>query len=330
MPLVSRLPRRTRPVTEADFEGVDRLNYLGKDKVDYLLSQWNERIPLMPYQIVSLFDQLEPYGFVVEIDVNRSGEFSLDVKLGTEDYASRFIDFTAMEYIHSDMRLNSVLQKRGIGRFLAGIYTEFAAVLGLKRIEFTATNAMGGYVWAKMGAKFDFVFGAMQEPAKLRNLILERLKTINGLIPQEIYTRVEELVDWEDPDAIHQLAILDLDVSDLIDPNSFVSDGEFVKNIAGQFRKKGQTKDEEALKTHLDRIQNIIGSCKEKEIPLTLGKFLLAGQSYPAVFDYMDMKQMKYLADYVGGLQFTDIVPDQLREPIIPAQRIRKSELVFA
>lgn len=188
---------------------------------------------------------------------------------------------------------------------------ELNVPMGIQSDHFIAGDHLGGYAWARMGADFDLkAHDALRDIRSTSQKAALRLRTVQHLLPKEIYNYAKRLSAFQNAGDVSRLAAIDYVLTGVVTSEFYDKECRGFDILNSGLRGSGACSSSMAALQEANKIKKLISSCEENDIPLTAGKLCLIGSCWPARFDYTDDAQMKQVADYVGGFKFSEIRSD--------------------
>jgi hypothetical protein len=315
----STLPKRTAPVTKADFENLPRpiqirsvLNGAiqeGGPVIDF----WNRHVPYHPYDIDELFmGELDScYRLGIRQDRNSLEFHGINPRF-QHDFSFRLmVEFhdNAKLIRGSDINVTVSKQGQGIGKKIFKAFNECALALGFESFEFLAMLENGAYTWAKLGVKLDTSPDPFFSSAQLSDLIRKRFLSV-----QQVLASMNQSLNSYDINAVKIFSSLanPFDVRDLarlpvnipvpfvmreINQNKFLFEDAF-KTADGRISNTAL----DAFEDQGAKLKSVFRRAHDKGLEvIPIGRVLLGGLGYPAIIDFSDQKQMEDIGKQSGG-----------------------------
>lgn len=335
----SILPKRTAPVTAADFENLPRpiqtqsiLNGAiqeGGPVIDF----WNKHVPYHPQHINDLFMEDLDSGYRLGIRHDQNClEFHAIHPKSQNDFSFRlmvkFQDGATVTQ-GSDINVSAHKQGQGIGTKIFKAFNECALALGQSFFPFTASLEGGAYTWAKLGAKLDFTrdstFNALSTRNQVSDLVLNRFLSLQQVLslagePLNSYSAnaVKICSSLTNPFDLRQLARLPINIPvsgviRAINQNGLL----FEEALVDSLESAGRPIYDVTLNTfHCqgEKLKSVFRKAHDKGLnTVPIGRVLLGGLNYPAIIDFADQAQMDDIGKHSGG--WRTIVP--VRERVL-------------
>lgn len=290
-----------------DFHSVRDLDYLRRNDYAHAnferLDFWNLNIPLSPQDFYNIMTAGLPartqvvLSYFAGVSLTTNTTISVSAANSSDFDDSRQIDFKRGIISTGNIEVDEACQGQGIGRRLIANYIELGKALGLNFFEAKAGNLNGAYTWAKFGIYLDMDDKLSANRAGLSATCLDRLDNLEGLIPAALLVKAKSFICLSDPEDITKIADLDFD---LFSVEQIWDEGDNSNPLKALFK---NCVEEEQEKEQC-RVRAAAKYCRDKKIPFTLGRYLLAGQSWDGIIDFKNVAQMERVEKYIGGWKF--------------------------
>ncbi len=214
------------------------------------------------------------------------------------DYSdSRKFDLATGIVQPGDLVIHGDTQYQGLGRRIMRNQIEFFHAIGMKKLRIQAAREAGGYSWPRMG----FLPEMPLSPETVQD-IKRRYELIKPFLAIDEIPGALPLPPKEAHD-LWVIADQSVDIAARLPA--------FFETAAQSF----SGTDKETSNT----IDVLLGGRARQGHPVTLGQFLLAGQSYPAFIDLNDAAQLMRAGHYAGGWRYIGFAAATGKSPMSPA-----------
>ena len=317
MPLISKIPRRTRNVTEADFESVPRItDYTSSyNGISGLLEVWNDSVRYTPQDFVSLFDGLLEDNDEVHIGSLKPETLEFNIYASGDRMVSfvREYEFadpdTDPALTYTQTNIPKRLQGTGIGRKWSVAGIDMNVMLGVAKDQFEASMEMGVYAWGKSRCMLDNstpIYEAINQ--NLAKLVMAKLRSVRGLLPDEQYYEAGiKLAETFQTADLHALTDMSFDLLEPIREARLAGEYYDVNYFRNALQRTLGPKPVGEKETFLNEqalsMADLLRSCSLKKLPLSVGKFVLANGRGRMMREYQDDAHITEVMERMGGFR---------------------------
>lgn len=279
---------------ENDFS-VPGLRYLDshEDRRSHQIAFWNKYLKgISPKDFYDVMTTGLPDGTQIDLGIasHDLGRLRICVTYKNRDTFrdEREIDFQGQEILPGKMLIDRNHRGQGWGRQLLANYIRIGRLSGLSYIYARPSLNNGGYTWARAG----LYLRTPIEYTLLKPIIKERLKALEGFIPEKHYKRALRLSELKRPESIADIAALDFDIFEIDAIKDAFESNPYLEELRSIFQNVSPKQ--------FAAIRDAAQYCHYKNIPFTLGRCLLAGVEWKGYIKLSDKSQLCRISAYTG------------------------------
>ena len=312
MPLVSKIPPRTRDVTEADF---DELELFGgvKNRCDVtsrFLNAWNEAVPILPQDFLGIVMSYVDDDTTVTLR-NHSKLFDIELyssKLHTKYFDCSYALFEGKPKTQSaNLEIPAAHRSTGLGACVGAMLIDIDVAMRLPYRSVDAALDRGAHHWPKVG--YETYEKNWSHNLDLSSILKSKIEAVKPFLTEDgiFETAMAHAALNKGKDICH-LARMDFDLSVLFDDTNL--DEKVFPILHHSLLNAFNSSSKSPLVTKREQnIQTIVRLCKNAGKPLTLGEYTLAGETVRVRADFSNDGQMGQVIRNLGGVKHSHIVP---------------------